>query len=120
MTDCNRQPLLFSSLGRQGIQADFAGGTLLAQLDPSIRPKPLALNIQGAGWADYSILTGINPFDAAYSDDTSVLFFWDSTDHDDGGDKVFLSGSYSAGDIPEPATILMMTIGGLLICRRKK
>ena len=28
MTDCNRQPLLFSSLGRQGIQADFAGGTL--------------------------------------------------------------------------------------------
>jgi len=28
MTECNRQPLLFSSLGRQQIQADFAGGTL--------------------------------------------------------------------------------------------
>ena len=28
MTDCNRQPLLFSSLGRQETQADFAGGTL--------------------------------------------------------------------------------------------
>lgn len=28
MTDCNRQPLLFSSLGRKKIAADFAGGTL--------------------------------------------------------------------------------------------
>ena len=28
MTECNRQALLFSSLGRQQIQADFAGGTL--------------------------------------------------------------------------------------------
>ncbi len=28
MTECNRQPLLFSSLKRQKIQADFAGGTL--------------------------------------------------------------------------------------------
>ena len=28
MTDCNRQPVLFSSLGRQEVQADFAGGTL--------------------------------------------------------------------------------------------
>lgn len=28
MTECNRQPLLFSSLNRQKIQADFTGGTL--------------------------------------------------------------------------------------------
>ena len=28
MTDCNRQAVLFSSLGRQEVQADFAGGTL--------------------------------------------------------------------------------------------
>jgi hypothetical protein len=28
VTECNRQALLFSSLGRQQIQADFAGGTL--------------------------------------------------------------------------------------------
>lgn len=28
MTDCNRQALLFSSLGRKKIQADFKGGTL--------------------------------------------------------------------------------------------
>ena len=28
MTDCNRQAVLFSSLGRQKIQADFAGGSL--------------------------------------------------------------------------------------------
>jgi len=28
VTECNRQPLLFSSLGRQQVQTDFAGGTL--------------------------------------------------------------------------------------------
>ncbi len=28
MTDCNRQAVLFSSLGRQEVRADFAGGTL--------------------------------------------------------------------------------------------
>ena len=28
MTECNRQAVLFSSLGRQKVQADFAGGTL--------------------------------------------------------------------------------------------
>ena len=28
MTECNRQGLLFSSLGRQHVQADFSGGTL--------------------------------------------------------------------------------------------
>jgi hypothetical protein len=28
VTECNRQPLLFSNLNRQKIQADFAGGTL--------------------------------------------------------------------------------------------
>lgn len=28
MTECNRQAVLFSSLGRQEVQADFAGGTL--------------------------------------------------------------------------------------------
>ena len=28
MTECTRQGLLFSSLGRQQVQADFAGGTL--------------------------------------------------------------------------------------------
>ena len=28
MTECNRKPVLFSSLGRQEVRADFAGGTL--------------------------------------------------------------------------------------------
>lgn len=28
MTDCTRQPLLFSSLGRQKVVADFTGGHL--------------------------------------------------------------------------------------------
>jgi len=28
VTECNRQPVLFSSLGRQEVRADFAGGTL--------------------------------------------------------------------------------------------
>ena len=31
MTECNRQPLLFSSLDRKKVQADFAGGTLTSE-----------------------------------------------------------------------------------------
>jgi len=95
----------------------FTGGTVLAKLDPSIAPKALALNVQGAGFADYSIATGVNPFGGAYSDNTRVLFFWSSTDHDDGGDKVFLSGSFTG--IPEPATLSLLALGGLLTRRRK-
>lgn len=98
----------------------FAGGTVLAQLDG---PKTLPLNEQGAGFADYAIFTGIDPFDPAL-DGARLLFFWDSGTvqgpHNDGGESIFLSGQFGA--IPEPGTMALMGFGGLLllVTRRRR
>ena len=89
----------------------FTGGTVIASLNPAIVPKVLPLNVQGSGFADYAILTGVNPFDVAFSDSTRVLFFWESTDHDDGGDKVFFSGSVRSTEVPEPTCAIMLMVG---------
>ncbi len=96
-------------------ELDFTG-TVLSQLGA---PKLLALNEQGAGFGDYAIALGINPFDPAFSDDTRLLFFWDSQLHTDGGETVFLSGSY--GIVPEPGTMLLVGLGAVaLVARRKR
>ena len=75
------------------------------------------MNVQGAGWADLYIRTHIDPFSSAYQDSTPVQFAWASQDHDDGGDKVFLSGQFNPA-VPEPITLALLALGGLLIARR--
>jgi hypothetical protein len=95
--------------------SNYAGGTLHAELDST--PKTLPLNNQGAGFADHVIFTGFNPFDAAYADDTRILFHWQSTAHDSGGESIFLSGSVSPADVeeavPEPASGALL-VGSLV------
>ena len=95
----------------------YGGGTLLATLDAS--PKVLPLNEQGAGFADYWIFTGIDPFDASL-DGARLLFDWSSEGHNDGGETVFLSGEYGA--IPEPGSMALLGFGlvTLLGLRRRK
>lgn len=95
-------------------ETDFSG-TVLSELDA---PKTLALNEQGAGFGDYAIKLGIDPFDPAFSPSTRLLFFWDSADHNDGGETIFLSGTY--GIIPEPATVTLVGLGTLLLFVRRK
>lgn len=106
-----------SSATQNSTGAGTFGGTVIASLDPNIVPKSIPLNDQGAGHADHLIFTGINPFDQTYDDSTRILFSWDSTDHDNGGDKVFLSGSI----IPEPSSMVLLAVGaGVGLFRRRR
>lgn len=89
------------------------GGTVVSRLDSA---KILSLNVQGAGWADYSINLGIDPYDPTYTDDTKILVYWESDNHDDGGETMFFSGSY----IPEPASLLLLTMGSLSLLRKRR
>ena len=101
---------------QNGTDAGYTGGTTIAQLDGS---KILDMENQGAGWGDYGIHTGINPFDGAFSDDTRILFHWESSGHSDGGETIFLSGEYT--EIPEPSMFVFLGLGALgLIFRKKK
>jgi len=105
-----------SSVLQESTGATFSGGTVLAQLD-SFVPKYIGVNEQGAGWADYIIDLGIDPFDSGFSDSDRILFHWESHGHNDGGETIYLSGSYC---IPEPATMTLVGFGALLLLVRRK
>ncbi len=97
----------------QGLTGDnYSGGTKIAWLPD---PVSLPLNVAGAGWADYVINTGIDPFNPDWDDSTRILFHWASTGHDGGGETIFLSGI-----IPEPATLALLAIGGVLVVTRRR
>jgi hypothetical protein len=93
--------------------ANFSGGTELASLDYA--PKLLPVNEQGAGWADYGIILGINPYD--YPPETRVLFHLQSHDHTDGSETIFISGEYY---VPEPGSLSLLLLGGLALMRRTR
>jgi hypothetical protein len=95
----------------------FSGGTTIANLDAAITPKTLPVTAHGSGWADVLIFTGINPFDTAFTDETPILFFWESSDHEGGGTDIFISGTHA----PEPGTMVLLGLGGLgLLARRRR
>lgn len=96
------------SAAQNATEDGFSGGMTAASLDPAMTPKTLTVNANGSGWADYMIYTGINPFDQAYSDETPILFFWESADHHGRGTDIFISGAAA----PEPATMLLLGLGG--------
>ncbi len=100
----------------------FTGGSTIAWLDPEPALN-IPINSQGAGFADWAISTGIDPFTLARSD---VLLFNFSMDLlNNGGEEIFLSGVFSGTDvglppIPEPSTALLMAAGlGMLAMKRR-
>lgn len=114
-----------SGSAQAAINQVFEGGTLMANL---LSSSNLPVNNQGAGFADYAIFTGINPF--SLNDSDVLLFNVGMSTLSSGAEEFFLSGTYSGPDIrppgshaPEPATLVIWTtLGGLglIAARRRK
>jgi len=98
-----------------GINQVYTGGSLIAYLNPQPAAN-LPVNSQGAGFADYAIYTGINPF--SLNDNDVLLFNISMSVLSNGAEEIFLSGKYAPPDIPEPVTIVTLAWGGLMFLRR--
>jgi hypothetical protein len=98
-----------SSAEQNAISQSFTlgAGSLIAELDPEPAAN-LPVNSQGAGFADYAIYTGIDPFSLDPSD---VLLFNFSMDLlNNGGEEIFVSGTFNGDDVPEPSTGLLFAV----------
>ncbi len=100
------------------------GGTVVSATLSST-PLNLPIIAMGAGWADYAILTGIDPFALSASD--VVLFNISMGTLNNGSEEVFLSGTYSGQDVidaqvPEPSTAILLILGlaSLAVSRRRR
>jgi hypothetical protein len=103
-----------SSAQQVGIKQVYSGGLNIAKLNPQPAAN-LPVNSQGAGFADYAIFTGIDPYSL---NDSDVLLFNVSMSHlNNGAEEIFLSGTYAAGDIlvPEPGSVSLLAIGGIAL-----
>jgi hypothetical protein len=100
----------------------YSGGVKLASLNPEPADN-IPVNSQGAGFADYAIYTGLNPF--LFNDSDVLLFNVSMGDLSNGPEEIFLSGTYSGTDvfpIPEPSTgaLAGLAIGALLWAKASK
>jgi len=102
----------------------YTGGSVLAGLLPEPAGN-IPVNAMGAGFADYAIATGIDPFSLNASD--VLLFNFSMSLLNNGAEEIFLSGVFAGSDIPglppvpEPGTGLLMGLGliGLAAGRRR-
>jgi hypothetical protein len=107
-----------TSAQQAAINQSFTGGTVLAELDPEPAGN-LPVNSQGAGFADYAIATGIDPFALNASD--VLLFNFSMSTLNNGAEEIFLSGEFAGSDIPclppipEPGTGLLLGMGVALL-----
>ena len=111
----------------QNATSTVTGGSTIAEYatDSSFTTSKTTIE-NGSGWADYGILTGIDPFDLAYNDSDRIVFHVQFSSLTNGAEEIFLSGEYSAIDIineeiPEPATICILMLGcGLIVATSRK
>jgi len=103
-----------TSAEQASINQVFTGGSAIAELNPEPADN-LPVNTMGAGFADYAIATGIDPFALTASD--VVLFNFSMSTLSDGSEEIFLSGVFAGSDIPglppvpEPGTGLLVAMG---------
>ena len=108
------------SSGQQaGIQQVYSGGSTIANLNPQPADN-LPVNSQGAGFADYAIFTGIDPF--SLNDNDILLFNISMSRLNNGAEEIFLSGTYSPSDIlvPEPGSLGLLAAGALVLALRRR
>jgi hypothetical protein len=110
----------------QNITNTVTGGTIISRYatDASFTTSRLTIE-NGSGWADYGILTGIDPFDITYDNSDRIAFHLQFSSLTSGPEEVFLSGRYSSVDVfservPEPATILLLGCGAMAVLRRRR
>jgi hypothetical protein len=113
-----------TSAQQAAIDQIFTGGTVIAELNPEPAAN-IPVNAQGAGFADYAIATGIDPFTLNPEDE--LLFNFSMELLNNGAEEIFLSGVFAGSDIPgvppvvpEPGTGLLVGVGllGLASGRR--
>lgn len=108
-----------SSSQQAAINQIYTGGTVAQSLSS---PVSLDTLTTGAGFADYAIFTGINPFSNAYMDSDTLLLNVSMTGLSAGAEEIFLSGEFSGIDsVPEPSLVtasLFLALAGMYRRRR--
>ncbi len=105
-----------SSAAQAAINQVYSGGTTIAYLNPQPAAN-LPVNSEGAGFADYAIFTGIDPFSL---NDTDVLLFNVGLSRlNDDAEEIFMSGTYAPSDIPEPTSMGLLLAGSIGLALRR-
>lgn len=105
---------------QNAIENTFVGGTVLRSTEPDV-VAPVTLQA-GSGWADWAIITGLNPYDPSLLVTDRLLFHFVGEEFTAASETLFISGSATIVDTPEPATLAAFGVGiiGLAMLRRRR
>jgi hypothetical protein len=87
----------------------FSGGTVLASTAFDVI-EPQTINA-GNAWADWAAITQIDPYDPIFNDSDTLLFHLIAGRFTAAAETLFLSGTATVNDIPEPETLGLLGLG---------
>ena len=101
---------------QEAVQQLFTGGDTVASLDQQLN---LPVVLQGAGFADYVVFTGVNIFEL--DEDDVVLFNISASSLNNGAEEIFISGTFAGvRAVPEPSSIFGWALGMAWLGSRRK